>query len=168
MFLASSLENTSKKSWYASGTTLAKSLASSVGRGSEWRAVVGAGLLPTARKASMFWWSVVGWILIVYTCSPASISRLKAATPIRLIEGGVVLLKNSCSGSPRKGRVSSSSQSDVVSSLVSCGSWYWLNGRLGICYRIQVVNMLDGCIADWFGAGWQNGSILIVDLFNVG
>src|SRR5882724_13689210 len=119
MLLASSLENTSKKSWYALGTTLAKSSASSVGRGSEWRAVVGAELLLTARKASMFWWSVVGWILIVYTCSPASISRLKAAAPIRLIEGDVVSPKNSCSGSPRKGRVSSSLQSEAVSSCVS-------------------------------------------------
>src|SRR5882724_6252808 len=119
MFLASSLENTSKKLWYASGTTLAKSSASSVGRGSEWRALVGAGLLPTARKASMFLWSVVGWILIVYTSSPASISHLNAAAPIRLIEGVVISLGNLCSGSPRKGKVSFSSQSDAVSSFMS-------------------------------------------------
>src|SRR5882724_9256404 len=119
MFLASSLENTSKKSWYTSGTTLAKSSALSVGRGSEWRAVVGAGLLLTARKTSMFLWSVVSWILIVYTSSPTSISHLKAAAPIRLIEGVVVSLRNSCSGSPRKGKVSSSLQSDAVSSFVS-------------------------------------------------
>src|SRR5882724_10001293 len=119
MFLASSLGNTSKKLWYASGTTLAKSLASLVGRGSAWRAVVGAGLLLTARKASMFLWSVVSWILIVYISSPTLISRLKAAAPIRLIEGVVVSLKNSCSGSPRKGRVSSSLQSDAVSSFGS-------------------------------------------------
>src|SRR5882724_1879388 len=45
MFLASSLENTSKKSLYASGMTLANSSASSVGRGSECRADVGVGWL---------------------------------------------------------------------------------------------------------------------------
>src|SRR5882724_12357714 len=45
---------------------------------------------------------------MVYTSSPASISRLKAATPIRLIDGGVVSPKNSGSGSPREGRESSS------------------------------------------------------------
>jgi len=56
---------------------------------------------------------------MVYTSSPVSISHLKAAAPIRLIEGVVISLKNSCSGSPRKGRVSSSSQSDAVSSFVS-------------------------------------------------
>jgi len=37
-----------------------------------------------------------------------SISRLKAAAPIRLIEGSVVSPKNSGSGSPRKGKESSS------------------------------------------------------------
>src|SRR5882724_9581707 len=45
---------------------------------------------------------------MVYTSSPASISHLKAATPIRLIEGGVILPKNLGSGSPRKGKESSS------------------------------------------------------------
>src|SRR5882724_5633709 len=44
---------------------------------------------------------------MVYTSSPALISHLKAATPIRLIEGGVVSSKNSGSGSPRKGKESS-------------------------------------------------------------
>src|SRR5882724_11047278 len=45
---------------------------------------------------------------MVYTSSPASISRLKAAAPIRLIECGVVSPKNSGSGSPREGKESSS------------------------------------------------------------
>ena len=44
---------------------------------------------------------------MVYTSSPTSISHLKAAAPIRLIEGGVVSPKNSGSGPPRKGRESS-------------------------------------------------------------
>src|SRR5882724_10007128 len=45
---------------------------------------------------------------MVYTSSPGSISHLKAAALIRLIEGGVVSPKNSGSGSPRKGKESSS------------------------------------------------------------
>ena len=40
---------------------------------------------------------------MVYTSSPTLISHLKAAAPIRLIEGGVILPKNSGLGSPRNG-----------------------------------------------------------------
>src|SRR5882724_8241844 len=105
MFLASSHENTSKKFLYTSGTTLVKSSASSVGRGSECRADLRALM---ACKATISRKSLVSWILMVYTSSPASISHLKAATPIRLIEGGVILPKNLGSGSPRKGKESSS------------------------------------------------------------
>src|SRR5882724_515192 len=45
---------------------------------------------------------------MVYTSSPTLISHLKAAAPIRLIEGGVISPKISGSGSPRKGKESSS------------------------------------------------------------
>src|SRR5882724_13451049 len=49
---------------------------------------------------------------MVYTSSPVLISHLKAAAPIRLIEGSVISPNNSGLGSPRKGKeLSSSSES---------------------------------------------------------
>src|SRR5882724_8131225 len=53
---------------------------------------------------------------MVYTSSPTSISHLKAAAPIRLIKGGVILPKNLGSGSPRKGNKSLSELEAPMSS----------------------------------------------------
>ena len=54
---------------------------------------------------------------MVYTSSPTSISHLKAAAPIRLIEGSVILPKNLGLGSPRNGRESLSESEVPRSSL---------------------------------------------------
>ena len=53
----------------------------------------------------------------MYTSSPTLISHLKAAAPIRLIEGSVILPKNLGLGSPRNGRESLSESEVPRSSL---------------------------------------------------
>ena len=60
---------------------------------------------------------IAGWLDINgYTSSPTSINCLRAAVPIRLIEGSVVSPKNSGSGSPRKGNELSSESEAPMSS----------------------------------------------------
>src|SRR6266481_2405557 len=88
MSLASSRENTSKKSWYSGGTTLAISAPSSVGRGSAWSTVVGAGSLPTALRWVCLVGRAPGLTLSMKTLYPWSMSFLKAVAPMMLIGGG--------------------------------------------------------------------------------
>src|SRR5882724_12379185 len=104
---------------------------------------------------------------MVYTSSPTSISLLKAAAPIRLIEGGVFSPNNLGLGSPRKGK-ESSSESEAPRS--SCGSSRGSgteelvgpgpskgSGSL-MCWTVASLIGL--------GAGRQHREVLIVDFLN--
>src|SRR6266481_6388805 len=85
-----SQENTSKKSWYSGGTTLAISSPSSVGRGSACSVVVGAGSLLMALRWVCLVGGAAGLTLSVKMSYPWSMSFLKVVAPMMLIRGGCV------------------------------------------------------------------------------
>jgi len=89
---------------------------------------------------------------MVYTSSPTSISSLKEATPIRLIEGGVDFPKIHVWG--HQGEVESPlSRSERLSSSYKSSASHCAGALKGFIDTIRVVDMLDSSMANQFGAG---------------
>src|SRR5882724_4732308 len=107
---------------------------------------------------------------MVYTSSPALISHLKAAAPIRLIEGSVISLKNSCSGSPRDGRerIITRIGGAIIFIEVISEWWCWCLSRLRVIDKIRVVDMLNSCVTNLFRTGGWHKDVLVVHHFDEG
>src|SRR5882724_1159556 len=105
---------------------------------------------------------------MVYTSSSASISHLKAATPIRLIDGSVVSPKNQVQG--HQGRVMNHHQSWRCPGCHEGLDGWW---DLGTSWsraieEVRVINMLISGVANWLGTRRQHREVLIIDFLNEG
>src|SRR5882724_4144349 len=106
---------------------------------------------------------------MVYTSSPTSISHLKAATPIRLIEGGVISPNNSGLGSPRNGRESSLELGvprHSLGSSVGSGTCYLAGPGLLMMSGSSIV--LESGVTNQLGTRRRHRDVLVVNLLNEG
>src|SRR5882724_6980321 len=104
---------------------------------------------------------------MVYTSSPTLMSHLKAAAPIRLIEGDVVSPKNSGSGSPRNGRELSSESGVLRPSFGHLWAMEPVSWSRDID-EVRVIDMLDCGMSDQLGTRRWHREVLVRDLLNKG